>query len=201
MASSTCRSRLLMVATAIIGIVAGCYLVFTSRRPDALPHEKQVTLTGHPVFHSDSSSLTPMLVATLDSDPLKRRFLWPQQALAAGELPAGKNLRYTFFETPHGPSMPLELARIEGDSGTLFDGSVCLVHRETMHRTLVRLLPPSGMISPTPSIEDLLFPHSGVIFAGPGMGSLEVPTWVCDTCHRERDRWLDKARRTASVSN
>ncbi|OYV05653.1 MAG: hypothetical protein CFE26_10485 [Verrucomicrobiales bacterium VVV1] len=70
-----------------------------------------------------------------------------------------------------------------------------------MHRTLVRLLQPSDLISPSPAIEEMLFPHCGVLLAGPGSGSFEVPAWVCDSCHRERDRWLDKARRTASASN
>lgn len=196
------RPRLLMVATAIVGIAGGCFFAFHSREPAGAFHERQLTLTGHPLFQSDPcSNQSSVLVAIVDSDSQKRKFPWPQQALAAGELPPAKNLRFTFFESPHGASWPLELSRIDDDSRTLFDGSICLLHRESMHRTLVRMLQPSELIYPAPAIEDALFPHSGFVVARPGMGSFEIPTWICETCRRERDRWLDKARQTASASN
>jgi hypothetical protein len=202
MATSRSSPRLLLVATAIVGIVGGCFLALNPKSADGALHEKKVALAGHPVFQSDSSSApSTVLIATVDSDPLKRKFAWPQKALPAGELPPEKSLRFTFFDSPRSSSWPLELLRIEGDSGPLYDASVCLVHREAMHRTLVRLLQPSDLISPSPAIEEMLFPHCGVLLAGPGSGSFEVPAWVCDSCHRERDRWLDKARRTASASN
>lgn len=202
MVRSTSRLRLLMVATAITGIVGGCFLAFRNTLPDAPLKEKVVSLTGHPVFRSDTSAgPTAILVAVVDSDSMKRTFVWPQQALPAGGMPEEKDCRFTFFESPGGSGWPLELVRIDGDSGTLFDGSVCLVHHETMHRTLIRTLQPSERISPTPIIEESLFPHSGRVISRPGTGCEEIPTWVCDSCHRELDRWLDKARQTASVSN
>jgi hypothetical protein len=191
-----------MVAAAIIGIVGGCFLALNPKSADGALHEKKVALAGHPIFQSDSTSApSTVLIASVDSDPMKRKFAWPQRALPAGELPPEKSLRFTFFESPLNSSWPLELLRIEGDSGLLFDASVCLVHREAMHRTQVRLLQPSDLVSPSPAIEEMLFPHCGVMLAGPGCGSFEVPAWVCDSCHRERDRWLDKARSTASASN
>ncbi len=188
-----------MVATAIVGIVGGCFFALNPKGDGKAFVENKVALVGRPVFQSDSSTPSAVMVAIVDSDSMKRKFAWPQKALPAGELPPGKSLRFTFFESPRGSSWPLDLLRIEGESGTLFDGSVCLVHREAMHRTLVQLVQPSDLISPSPSIEEMLFPHCGVLVAQPGSGSFEVPAWVCDSCHRERDRWLDKARRTASV--
>jgi len=191
-----------MVASAIVGIVGGCFLALNPGRDGQAILENKVVLTGRPVFQPDSASaLSSVLVAVVDSDSMKRKFAWPQKALPGGELPPENNLRFTFFETPQGIGWPLELLRIENDSGTLYDASVCPVHREAMHRTLVRLLQPSDLVSPSPAIEEMLFPHGGVLVARPGSGSFEVPAWVCDSCHRERDRWLDKARRTASTSN
>lgn len=202
MASARSNPRLLGVVITILGIVGGCFFALKPKDDDRAIVENKVALTGIPVFQSDSSpTSSAILVAVVDSDSMKRKFLWPQQALPAGELPPGKSLRFTFFERTRGSSWPLELLRIEGDSGTFFDGSICLVHREAMHRTLVRLLQPSDLISPSPAIEEMLFPHCGVLVAEPGSDSVEVPAWVCDSCHRERDRWLDKARRTASASN
>lgn len=202
MATSRSSPRLLMVVITILGIVGGCFFALNPKDDGQALVENKVALAGRPVFQSDSaSSSSAILVAVVDSDSMKRKFVWPQRALPAGELPPGKSLRFTFFERPRGSSLPLELHRIEDDSGTLFDGSICLVHREAMHRTLVRLLQPSDLISPSPAIEEMLFPHCGVMVAQPGCGSFEVPAWVCDSCHRERDRWLDKARKTASASN
>jgi hypothetical protein len=202
MATSRFSPRLLMIAAAIVGIVGGCFLALEHEGDGEALIEGRIALEGRPLFQSDSA-LAPSaaLVAVLDTDPLKRKFAWPQRALPAGELPSGKSFRFTFFECPRGSNRSLELYRIETDAGTLFDGSICLVHREAMHRTKVRLLQPSELITPTPAIEEMLFPHCGVLLAQPGDGSVEVPAWVCDSCHRERDRWLDKARRTASVSN
>jgi hypothetical protein len=199
---SPLRSRLLLITTVVSGIAGGWYFTLRNQASDRELKEKSITLSGHPIFQSDAAAgPAAILVAVLDSDSGKRRFPWPQQALPAGEIPLGKPLRFTFYESPDSSLWPLELSRIEDDSGTLFDGSICLIHRQTMHRTRVRTLPASEPISPTITIEDSLFPHSGLVHTRPGMDRSDTPVWVCDSCQRERDRWLDKARQTASVSN
>lgn len=197
MAWSLRRSRVLL-AVLTVGSIVGGGLAIRQHSPATIP-EKSVILKGRPVFQSGGSGDT--VIAVVDSDSAKRKFRWPQQSLAAGSIESATCLQFTFFEGPPGSAWPLELVRIDDDTGTRYDASVCQIHRETMHRTRVVTPPPSEGISPSPSIEGTLFPNSGVIAAEKGMGCFEIPTWVCDSCRRERDRWLDKAHRTASASN
>ena len=197
MAWSLRRSRVLLAVLTVVGIAGGT-LALRQHAPGVNP-EKSVILKGLPVFQSGGTGGT--LIAVVDQDPGKRKFLWPQSSIEAGSIQSATCLQFTFFESPPGSVWPLELVRIDDDTGTRYDASVCQIHRESMHRTRVVTLPRSEQVSPSRSIEATLFPNSGMIVAEEGMGSFEVPIWVCDSCRRERDRWLDKARRTASASN
>lgn len=193
------RSRLLLVALAISSLVGGS-LALRRYGPNAgALRETSIVMNGRPVILGSGSSGS--VLAHLSSDPRQRTFLWPQNFLAAGSMTEAKELRFTFFETRSGSLPSLELSKIEDDSGTLYDASVCQIHRENMHRTRVMPLTRSEKISPSPLIEATTFPRSGVIVAEEGMGSFEIPTWVCDSCRRERERWLDKAHRAASTAN
>lgn len=188
-----------MVALLIGGVVGG-NLALRNLGPNAgTLRETSVVMTGRPVILKGGSSGS--VLARLSSDPHQRTFLWPQNSLAAGSMTDTKDLRFTFFEVRSGSPPQLELSKIEDETGTLHDASVCQIHREKMNRT--RVVPPtqSERISPSLTIEQTLFPHSGVVVGAKGMGSFEIPTWVCDSCRRERDRWLDKAHRAASLTN
>lgn len=189
---------MLLLALGIGGSMGAMLALHRLGPPDPAPQECRITLKGKPVFLSGGSN--GEVIAILDQDPEKRRFLWPQSALAAGDVPPA-TLCFTFFQSPSRAPLPLELARIESDSTTLYDASVCQIHREAMHRTRILPQPATAECSPSPSIEHQLFPHSGLVLSAPESSGSELPVWVCESCRRERDRWLDKARRSAAAAN
>lgn len=163
---------------------AACHLGMLARGQAAL-REHETRLTGKPSFSSSGPDGCPE--AWVDTDPKARRFTWPQSELPAGELPADTALTFTFLEPVFFTQGHLVLAKISTPDKVLYDASICRVHRETMHRTVV-----TPDAKPPHPAELTLFPNCGRIPKCTGQN--QVTTWVCDSCRRERDRWLDQCR-------
>lgn len=154
--------------------------------------EHEAVLVGRPVFIASRPNGCPE--AKLDSDPYGRSFVWPQHDLPAGEFREETQYTFTFLEPAFFSKDKLVLAKVALEGATLYDASICRTHRETMHRTVV--LSPA---TPAPKMENTLFPNCGHADACAEPSS-KVTVWVCDSCRRERDRWLDKCRQSGTAA-
>ncbi|MGC4013308.1 MAG: hypothetical protein QM755_02150 [Luteolibacter sp.] len=161
-------------------------------RGEAALREHEVRISGTPRFSSSGPDGCPE--AWIEGDTRGRHFHWPQADLPAGELPAGQAFTFTFLEPAFFSTQGgMALWKISTGDKVLYDASMCRIHREAMHRTVVTV--DASSVNPA---EKNLFPNCGRIGK---CGSKEVTTWVCDSCLRERDRWLDRTRlSTASAA-
>lgn len=188
------RSRFPAVVLAMIVLASGGWYAASRMgvfgRGVAALREHEAVFMGRPVFVSSSANGCPE--AMLVSDPQKRTFIWPQRDLPAGEIQPDLEYTFTFLEPAFFSKDRLTLARVSLGGETLYDASICRVHRETMHRTVV---PTSASAAP---MENTLFPHCGN--ADPCADSNKATIWVCDSCRRERDRWLDKCRQSGTAA-
>lgn len=160
-------------------------------RGGAILREREIVRSGIPQFSWSKDSGCPD--AWLDSDPLKRKFKWPQEAVPIGSVGPMESFTFQFLEPTFLANGPLVLTGIRQGDQQLYDASICTIHREKMHRMVVKVEP----LAPTP-IEETLFINCGR-FATPNPSG-KTTAWVCDSCLRERDRWLEHAKAATAVS-
>jgi len=176
---------LLIIGVAVFALVGFRRGLFSHAALTKREHE--VVLTGKPQFSSSASGCPE---AWIDADSKKRLFSWPQQVVPAGTVAPETVYTFTFLE-PFFSNGRMSLSRITLDGKSIFDASVCQVHHETMHRTLVTVTSASDGAMP-----DTLFPNFG---RASGCEGSEEMVWVCDSCRRERDRWLDRCRHSGTA--
>lgn len=174
-----------------LAVILGCIAAWGTAckmgllaRGEAALREHEVHITGKPHFASSGQDGCPE--AWIEGDARARRFNWPQAALPAGELPPEQSYTFTFLEPAFFRQGGLTLWKISTPQKVVYDASICRVHHDAMHRTVVAV--DDSAVNPA---EKTFFPNCGRVGE---CGRKEVTTWVCDSCLRERDRWLDRTR-------